>query len=222
MSIFLGPLSRTGNWFSFPHIHRGLAGHLGGNRKSGARGLTSSRMRPRPLVSLPFYPVIDSVRASCRLGFFEFLFFFSFYLSFFSLLSSPKNRGVNGSKPSFLFSFFFSRSTRRIFIYFSFLLFFFLSLGGSAYRGTVIAREFSWSFSTSVEEDRILEGVKKQHGRKRGAVVAAVGDKNKRVTQRNKRCWRMERRIHPPPSGAAASPPFRFVPRRKYVLCTTL
>lgn len=73
-----------------------------------------------------------------------------------------------------------------------------------------------------MEEDRILEGVKKQHGRKRGAVVAAVGDKNKRVTQRNKRCWRMERRIHPPPSGAAASPPFRFVPRRKYVLCTTL
>lgn len=149
MSIFLGPLSRTGNWFSFPHIHRGLAGHLGGNRKSGARGLTSSRMRPRPLVSLPFYPVIDSVRASCRLGFFEFLFFFSSFISLFSLSSlrrkieEEKNRGVNGSKPSFLFSFFFSRSTRRIFIYFSFLLFFFLSLGGSAYRGTVIAREFS-------------------------------------------------------------------------------
>lgn len=120
MSIFLGPLSRTGNWFSFPHIHRGLAGHLGGNRKSGARGLTSSRMRPRPLVSLPFYPVIDSVRASCRLGFFEFLFFFSFYLSFFSLLSSPKNRGVNGFKPSFLFSFFFSfREAHEEFLFIS-------------------------------------------------------------------------------------------------------
>lgn len=76
-------------------------------------------MRPRPLVSLPFYPVIDSVRASCRLGFFEFLFFFSFYLSFFSLLSSPKNRGVNGSKLSFLFSFFFSLEAHEEFLFIS-------------------------------------------------------------------------------------------------------
>ena len=58
LSIFLGPLSRTETGF-LSHISRDLAGHLGGNRKSGAPELTSSRMRPRPLVSLQFRPVID-------------------------------------------------------------------------------------------------------------------------------------------------------------------
>lgn len=128
VSIFLGPLSRTGNWFSFPHIHRGLAGHLGGNRKSGARGLTSSRMRPRPLVSLPFYPVIDSAVASSS-------FFFSFLSLSHSFFSSSKNRGRESRCkwtshrfffllfPSLsCFSFFVSRSTRGIFISRSFLL----------------------------------------------------------------------------------------------------
>lgn len=92
VSIFLGPLSRTGNWFSFPHIHRGFAGHLGGNRKSGARGLTSSRMRPRPLVSLPFYPVIDSAVASDSSN-----FFFSFLplsLSLFLLFVEKSRKRI--------------------------------------------------------------------------------------------------------------------------------
>lgn len=67
LSIFLGPLSRTETGF-LSHISRDLAGHLGGNRKSGAPELTSSRMRPRPLVSLQFWPVIDG---ASFLGLFE-------------------------------------------------------------------------------------------------------------------------------------------------------
>ena len=143
MSIFLGPLSRTGNWFSFPHIRRGLAGHLGGNRKSGARGLTSSRMRPRPLVSLPFYPVIDSARPPRILRVsFSLSSSLSLSLSFFS---SPKNRGRESRckwishrffLPFLFFLFRFKKHTKH-FLFLVPFLFFFLIFFSSKYRATV-------------------------------------------------------------------------------------
>ena len=205
VSIFLGPLSRTGNWFSFPHIHRGLAGHLGGNRKSGARGLTSSRMRPRPLVSLPFYPVIDSAVASDSSSFFFSFLSLSLSLSFSSLRRKieEENRGVNGLAIVSFFSFFplfpvflfLFREAHEAFLSpaHSFSDFFLVpkqrSIARCSDRDRVFPRRLfdEQNFRTYIRVTR--EGTTRSETTRRGELSrqSAVGDKNKRVTQRNKR-----------------------------------